>query len=537
MKVRSRFSSALLSAMFVFTTVVSFNSAGASELKLSADEVAKASQIYFNICTGCHGTLRKGATGPNLLPKRTQELGTQGLEDIIWGGTPGGMPNWGEQGALTREEANLLARYLQEDVVAPPEISMGQIKMSWNLMVPVDKRPKAPQHKRNWLNYFGVVERDAGKVVVIDGDTKEIVSRVDSGYATHILRSSASGRYFLSIGRDGKVGMIDLWTEKPSLVAVAKPCAEARSVDSSKYKGYEDKLIIVGCYWPPHMVILDGQTLEPKKVVGTRGYTYDTMEYHPEPRVAAIVSSHYTPEWVCNIKETGYIWLVDYSDIENLKVTMIEGERYLHDGGWDKHHRYFMPAANMKDTMVVIDTKERKRVAKFEVGVKPHPGRGANFDDPKFGPVHSTVHIGEGLVSVWGTDPEKHKANAWKVVRKIELPAGGGCLFLKTHPNSKNLWVDFTLNVDLEPHQSLGVLDINNLEKPVEMIKITDNPKARVVHMEYNKDGTEVWVSVWAKEGEIVIFDDKTKKEKARIKGLVTPTGKFNVYNTMKDIY
>jgi nitrite reductase (NO-forming)/hydroxylamine reductase len=44
---------------------------------------------------------------------------------------------------------------------------------------------------------------------------------------------------------------------------------------------------------------------------------------------------------------------------------------------------------------------------------------------------------------------------------------------------------------------------------------------------------------VWDKQGEIVIYDDKTLKEKQRIKGdwLVTPTGKFNVYNTMNDIY
>ena len=536
MKLRTRISSFLLGAIFVLSLALTGSSA-ASDLKLTEAEVAQAGKIYFNICTGCHGTLRKGATGPSLLPKRTSEMGTEALEEIIWAGTPGGMPNWGEQGALTRAETSLLARFLQEEVVAPPEISMGQIKMSWNLLVAPKDRPSKPQHNRNWQNYFGVVERDAGKIVIIDGDTKEILARVDSGYATHILRSSASGRYFFIIGRDGKVGMIDLFTKVPSLVATAKPCAEARSVDTSKFKGYEDKLAIVGCYWPPHMVILDGQTLEPKKIVGTRGYTFDTQEYHPEPRVAAIVSSHYTPEWVCNIKETGFIWLVDYSDIENLKITMIEGERFLHDGGWDRHHRYFMPAANMKDTMVVIDTKERKRVARFEVGTKPHPGRGANFDDPKYGPVHSTVHIGEGLVSVWGTDPEGHPESAWKVVRSIELAAGSGGLFIKTHPKSKNLWVDFTLNVDLATHQSIGVLDINNLDEPAKMIKLTDDPKARVVHMEYNKAGDEMWVSIWAKDGEVVIFDDKTRKIKKRIKGLVTPTGKFNVYNTMHDIY
>jgi nitrite reductase (NO-forming)/hydroxylamine reductase len=37
----------------------------------------------------------------------------------------------------------------------------------------------------------------------------------------------------------------------------------------------------------------------------------------------------------------------------------------------------------------------------------------------------------------------------------------------------------------------------------------------------------------------IVVVDDKTRKLKKLIKGdkLITPTGKFNVYNTQHDIY
>lgn len=515
------------------------SAAQAAAPSLTDDEMTAASKVYFDRCAGCHGTLRKGATGPNLLPKKTLDMGTETLEEIIWGGTPGGMPNWGEQGILDKKETNLMARFIQNEPPQPPEMSLGQMKMSHEILVPVKSRPKKPEHNRNWQNFFGVVERDAGRIAIIDGDTKEVIGRVPSGYATHILRSSASGRYFFSIGRDGKVGMIDIWMKKPTLVATVKTCSEARSVDTSKFKGYEDKLAIVGCYWPPHFVVLDGQTLEPKKVVSTRGYTYDTFEFHPEPRVAAIVSSHYSPEWVLNVKETGYVWLVDYSNIDNMKISMIEAERFLHDGGWDSTHRYFMPAANMRDTMVVIDTKERKKVASIPVGVKPHPGRGANYKDPKFGPVHATVHIGEGLVSVWGTDPVNNPKYAWKVVRSIELEPGSGSLFLKTHPKSKNLWLDFPLNTDLKNHQSVCVLDISSADpgKTLECMQLTEDPKARAVHMEYNKDGSEVWVSVWGKEGEVIVIDDKTRKVIKRIKGFDTPTGKFNAYNTMHDIY
>jgi len=65
----------------------------------------------------------------------------------------------------------------------------------------------------------------------------------------------------------------------------------------------------------------------------------------------------------------------------------------------------------------------------------------------------------------------------------------------------------------------------------------------RAVHFEYNKAGTQVWVSVWGdaskpgEVGEIVIYDDATLAEAGRIPNLITPTGKFNVYNTVNDIY
>jgi nitrite reductase (NO-forming)/hydroxylamine reductase len=193
-------------------------------------------------------------------------------------------------------------------------------------------------------------------------------------------------------------------------------------------------------------------------------------------------------------------------------------------------------AANMKNKMVIVDSVTKKQIAQIETGNKPHPGRGANWTDPEFGPVTATPHLGEGLVAAWGSDPKGHAKNAWKVVRKIETLGGGG-LFIKTHPKAKHVWVDHTLNPDDKIKRSLCVFDKDSPGEKPQCWQVADH--GRVVHMEYNKAGTEVWVAVWDKAGEIVIFDDKTLKEKSRIKGdwLVTPTGHFNVYNTMKDTY
>ena len=513
---------------------------------LTDEEFDIAQKIYFERCAGCHGVLRKGATGKPLTPDITAKYGSEYLKTFINYGSPAGMPNWGSSGDLTEKQIDILARFLQQEPPTPPEYGMKEMKATWKVITPPEKRPKKQMSKFDIDNLFSVTLRDSGEVALIDGDTKKIVTIIPTGYAVHISRLSTSGRYVYTIGRDAKINLIDLWMNPPKTVAEIKIGLEARSVETSKYKGYEDKYAIAGTYWPPQYVIMKGDTLEPLKIVSTRGITVDTQEYHPEPRVAAIVASHQHPDFIVNIKETGKILLVDYSDIENLKVTSIDAARFLHDGGWDSTHRYFLTAANKSDKIAVVDSKDRKLSALIDVQKIPHPGRGANLVDPKYGPVWVTSALGNADVTAIGTDPQKHKKHAWKVVRKLE-GQGGGSLFVKTHPKSKNLWVDTPLNPDTAISQSVAVYDVNNLDKGFKVVKVAEAAKLgegpkRVVQPEYNKKGDEVWFSVWSgkdQESAIVIIDDKTRKVKHVIKDkrLITPTGKFNVYNTMNDIY
>ncbi|MCZ8291960.1 MAG: c-type cytochrome [Hylemonella sp.] len=506
-----------------------------------------ARKVYFERCAGCHGVLRKGATGKPLTPDVTVSKGTDYLKIFIAYGSPAGMPNWQTSGEMTEKEVDMMARYIQHEPPQPPEWGMEQMKQSWKVIIPPAQRPTKKMNKYNIDNIFSTTLRDTGEVALIDGDTKQIINVIKTGYAVHISRLSASGRYLFVIGRDAKINMIDLWMEKPDNVAEIRVGLEARSVDTSKYKGYEDKLAIAGSYWPPQFTIMKGDTLEPLKIVSTRGMTVDKQEYHPEPRVAAIVASHFKPEFVVNVKETGKILLVDYRNIEALKITEIGAARFLHDGGFDASKRYFMVAANQSNKIAAVDMKEGKLQALIDVGKIPHPGRGANFVHPKFGPVWATGHLGDETISLIGTDPVKHKQYAFKEVAKVVGP-GGGALFIKSHPKSKNLWSDAPLNPDPKISQSIVVYDINNLDKGYKVLPIAewadlkDDGAKRVVQPEYNKAGDEVWFAVWSaknKQSALVVVDDKTLKLKAVIKDprLITPTGHFNVFNTQHDIY
>lgn len=513
---------------------------------ISEAEFQASQKLYFERCAGCHGVLRKGATGKPLTPDITLPKGTEYLKALINFGSPAGMPNWGTSGDLTDAQIDAMARFLQHEPPEPPEFGMAEIKATWKVLVPVDKRPTRKMHNMNTDNMFAVTLRDSGQVAIIDGDTKKVAAIIPTGYAVHISRPSYSGRYVYTVGRDGRVDMIDLWSNPPQRVAEIKIGLEARSVETSKYKGFEDKIAIAGAYWPPHYVIMDGQTLEPQKIVSTRGMTVGTQEYHPEPRVAAIVASHEHPEFIVNVKETGKILLVNYENLDALSVTTIDAARFLHDGGWDASKRYFMTAANESDKIAVVDARERKLAALVDVDRIPHPGRGANLVDPKYGPVWVTSALGNNKITFIGTDPEKHPQHAWKVVRRLD-GQGGGSLFVKSHPTSRNLWVDTPLNPDASMSQSVAVFDIQNLDKGYEVLpiakwaKLGPGPK-RVVQPEYNQAGDEVWFSVWSgqeEESAIVVVDDRTRKLKHVIKGkdVVTPTGKFNIHNTVKDVY
>ncbi|RZI43856.1 c-type cytochrome [Herbaspirillum sp. HC18] len=508
-------------------------------------EFERGKQIYFERCAGCHGVLRKGATGKPLTPDITLAKGTDYLKVFIAYGSPAGMPNWQTSGDLTEKEVDLMARYVQQEPPTPPEYSIKDMEATWKEIIPVSKRPTKKMNSYNIANIFSTTLRDAGEVALIDGDTKKIINIVKTGYAVHISRMSASGRYLYVIGRDARINLIDLWMEKPDNVAEIKVGLEARSVETSKYKGFEDKYAVAGTYWPPQFVMMEGETLKPLKIVSTRGMTVDN-EYHPEPRVASIVASHYNPEFVINAKETGKIYIVNYKDMNNLKTTTLDAAKFLHDGGFDSTGRFFLVAANASNKIAVVDTKEDRLAAIVDVGKTPHPGRGANFVHPKFGPVWATSHLGDETISMIGTDPVKHKAQAWKVVATVK-GQGGGSLFIKTHPKSKNLWVDTPLNPDAKISQSVAVYDINNFDKGFEVLPIAEwanlgEGAKRVVQPEYNKAGDEVWFSVWNakdKTSAVVVVDDKTRKLKTVIKDpkLVTPTGKFNVNNTQHDIY
>jgi nitrite reductase (NO-forming)/hydroxylamine reductase len=107
---------------------------------------------------------------------------------------------------------------------------------------------------------------------------------------------------------------------------------------------------------------------------------------------------------------------------------------------------------------------------------------------------------------------------------------------------------DTPLNPDPKISQSVAVFDIKNLAKGYTVLPIAEwaGPEGRRRQargaarvQQGRRRGVVLGVVAKNKQSAIVVVDDKTLKLKAVIKDprLITPTGKFNVYNTVKDVY
>jgi len=126
---------------------------------------------------------------------------------------------------LTEEQIADLATYIQIDPPKPTEMSLAQMMQTRKVYVEPEDYPTEPLHGRNCENFFVVIERDVGRVAVIDGDTKEVLAHIPTGYAVHVLKASEHhsidepenpGRFWYTMGCDGKMTKIDLWQGRVS---------------------------------------------------------------------------------------------------------------------------------------------------------------------------------------------------------------------------------------------------------------------------------------------------------------------------------
>ena len=98
-------------------------------------------------------------------------------------------------------------------------------------------------------NLLSVTLRDSGEIALIDGEPK-IVTVIKTGHAVHIGAYPRLGATLFGHRPRRQISKPDRPLDDPLVpVAEIKVGQEARSVETSKMKGWEDKYAIAG-YWP-----------------------------------------------------------------------------------------------------------------------------------------------------------------------------------------------------------------------------------------------------------------------------------------------
>ncbi len=505
--------------------------------------------MFEKECQGCHGPNHEGGVGSDLRPNTIAKKNSYMLAETILNGRPGtAMPQFKEK--FTKADADKMVDYLQHFKGKKIEVlTLDNVKKGWkklgDRMEFMKKYPHAADVKKNTDICF-VTERDAARVVFIDGTNGKILSKHPAGFAVHVtVTNKRQPRYAYSISRSGLVTMFDLNTPGQQKIAEVQVGTDSRGLAVSP----DGKYLMAGNYVPGGAILMDAMTLEPLKVYPTSS-VIDTDGNIGSSRVAGVFDTPYGPYIAFALKDAGHVYIVDYSkpnypivgDIPNIGKILHDG--LLNEG--DEFGRYLFIASQGSDVMGVVDFKTKSLVAKVYTGPgsKPHPGQGSSWYNEKYGQLFATDSMNVGNVVIWDKN--------WNVVRNVRT-AGGG-LFVGTSEHTPFIWADNVLGgpanwnkVHLINKQTLEVDRIIEVgtkkgtvtdpvthktlyswKVPTVKDKKGNAITPRILHAEPANHGHWTMISEW-NAGRIGIYEAKTGKFVKYIKGLTTPTFTYSI--------
>ena len=499
---------------------VAWAQAGASTAPGGRD----AASLFASQCASCHGADRFGGSGPALLPENLERLRKTSAADTIAGGRLATqMPAFGD--ALTKAEIDALVAYVYAPPATRPLWGAREIEATRVVHHPPGALPDRLQHFADPLNLFVVVEAGDHHVSILDGDRFERIARFPSRYALHGgPKFTPDGRYVFFASRDGWVEKYDLWNLKK--VAEVRAGLNTRNLAVSA----DGRWVAVGNYLPQSLVLLDARDLSLVKLipVGDRAGKSSRVSavYDAAPRRSFVVALKDVPEvWEIPYDPAaapvyeGYVH--DYRHGEGMAekgpfpVRRIVLDDVLDDFFFDPAYDHLIGASRDAGKGQVVNLNVRRKIATVDLPGLPHLGSGISWEW-KGTPVLATPNLKDGVVSV--IDMKR-----WRTVGTIET-AGPG-FFLRSHEATPYAWVD-AMNSPAK-RDTLQVID----KRTLEVVKsLTPAPGKTAAHVEFDREGRHALVSVWERDGALVVYDAATLAEVKRIP-MNKPVGKYNVYN------
>lgn len=337
----------------------------------------------------------------------------------------------------------------------------------------------------SWDNHelMVIVEKDAEKLVFMDGKTHEVLGRIhDIGFQPHTSVYSPDARYMYIIARDGWLTKIDLNTLEPiKSVRVGENSRGTALTEDGKY-------LAIGNYAPGNVVMMDANTLEILKEISTTG---ELEGKQVESRVGAVIQKD--NHIIVALKDLNSVWVIDAN---NTSFEVVEkywnigdGQTPLHDAYLTPDGKYYLVAVMGANVVWVLNTETWEKVAEVKTGITPHTGPGATWGTTTYVPA-----IGEGLITAIDTVTWEPKAY---------IKTGGPGLFVRSYPKDPTypyVWADTAFG---DHHDEIYVIDARSNEI-VETIRPV--PGESSWHPEFTLDGQFVYV-VSQTANEIEVYD------------------------------
>ncbi len=483
-----------------------------------------AAKLFAGHCAQCHGADRLGQLGPALLPENLGRLtGGRVISVIADGRTATQMPGFAS--ALSKDEIAALATYIAKPLGSVPNWGPEEISGSRviHAAAPALERPRFDADPKN---LFVVVEAGDHHATILDGDRFEPLARFPTRFALHGgPKFTPDGRYVFFMSRDGWVSKYDLWTL--TMLAEVRAGINARNIAISR----DGKHIAVANYLPHTLVLLSAEDLSVEKIFEVKDKKGNTSRvsavYQARPRDSFIAALKDVPEiWEIATDPnappvySGFVHSHEKGMVEALPSSQglfalrrIETPEPLDDFFFDPPYRNLIGSAR-EGRAVVVNLVVGRDIKQLDMPGLPHLGSGISWSW-QGRPVMATPLLKEGKISVLDM-------RDWSLVKTIDTPGPG--FFMRSHENSPYAWTDSMMGAKKD---TLSIIDKRTLEI---VRSVTPEPGKTAAHVEFDREGRHVLVSIWEDKGALVIYDAATFEEIKRLP-MSRPSGKYNVWN------
>ncbi|MBC3336314.1 c-type cytochrome [Pseudomonas proteolytica] len=466
----------------------------------AAHGATDAAADYQQHCQSCHGLNRVGSSGPALLPESLGRIKPAEIRQVIEHGRPASqMAAFAP--LLTAQQIDGLVSFLQQPPATPATWSEQDMRSSHRQLADLSQLPSTPQHHADPLNLFVVVESGDHHIDILDGDRFEVLDRFASHFAVHGgPKFSPDGRFVYFASRDGWISLYDLHNLK--LIAEIRAGLNTRNLAVSK----DGRWVLVGNYLPGNLVVLDARDLSLVKTLPTGS------------RVSAVYTAPPRNSFIVALKDLNEVWELSYAAPKpDFEPRRIQAQDVLDDFSFSPDYRQLLATSRKAGGGQVIDLDSGQVVTDIALAGMPHLGSGTYWQ--RNGQwVFATPNISKGQISVLDL-------KTWKLIKQI--PTLGPGFFMRSHANSRYVWSDVFFGPD---NDAIHLIDKQTLEIAHTLRPM---PGKTAAHVEFTRDGRYLLLSIWDREGALIVYDSQTLQEVKRLP-MNKPSGKYNVGNKIE---